>query len=33
MVLARGARAVLTSIHPILTGSLLAHLDAMGQAR
>jgi L-fucose mutarotase len=25
-------RAVLTSIHPILTGSLLAHLDAMGHS-
>jgi L-fucose mutarotase len=25
-------RAVLTSIHPILTGSLLSHLDAMGHS-
>jgi L-fucose mutarotase len=25
-------RAVLTSIHPILTGNLLAHLDAMGHS-
>jgi L-fucose mutarotase len=25
-------RAVLTSIHPILTGGLLAHLDAMGHS-
>ena len=23
-------RAVLTAIHPLLTGGLLAHLDAMG---
>jgi L-fucose mutarotase len=28
----RESRTVLTSIHPILTGSLLAHLDAMGHS-
>jgi L-fucose mutarotase len=28
----RAGRFVLTSIHPFLTGSLLAHLDAMGHS-